>query len=116
MTHGNNPDCIIIVRPASIQNEEEMEHIKRLRFSGYKGCFKRPEHTLDEFDALPSAINLIAYSSTDEPLGVMRLLDRRGGPIELDRFYDVPAILGEDIAGSCVEADRFTVEEVTATL
>ena len=52
------------------------------------------------------------FLATDDqynPLGTMRLLDKRTGKIELDEFIDTKSILPKKIHQSCVEATRFSV-------
>lgn len=51
---------------------------------------------LDELDRSPAAFSLLGFSLDGTPLATMRVQNGRHGPLELNRFIDVDAVLNPD--------------------
>lgn len=62
----------------------------------------------EEAVAKRNETTFLAVDQDDDPVGTLRVLDRRNGKIELDNFLDVDALLDED-EKPCAEATRFAI-------
>jgi len=63
---------------------------------------------VDSKDFNPNATLLLAEDEQNNPVGSIRILDRRSGRIELDQFIEVNSLLSRDEM-PCVEATRFSI-------
>lgn len=100
------PKRNIYVRRA--QTCKELEKVFGVRWQGYKKYYSCKDDNLDNFDFSTQAILLLAEDENHNPVGTLRILDRRYGNIELDKFIDVDSLLSEE-EKSCIEATRFSI-------
>ncbi len=100
------PKINIFVRRA--QTCEDLEKVFEVRWQGYKKYYSCKDENTDNFDFSPQAILLLAEDEHHNPVGTLRILDRRYGSIELDKFIDVDSLLSED-EKSCIEVTRFSI-------
>ena len=105
-----SPDLIpgmnIYIRRA--QTCEDLEKVFEVRWQGYKKYFSCKNDCIDNLDFSPQTILLLAEDEHHNPVGTLRIIDRRYGNIELDKFIDVDSLLPED-EKSCIEATRFSI-------
>lgn len=87
---------------------EDLDRVFDVRWEGYKKYFESRHEVIDEFDFYPQAILFLAEDVHGQAIGTLRLLDRRFGPIELDKFVEVDSILSYR-EKACVEATRFSI-------
>ena len=69
-----------------VTSEDDYQKVLDLRVKGYRGLFSSRDEAKDEFDRAPNCTLLLALDSEDTPVGTMRLLDSRGGDLEIDRY------------------------------
>jgi len=91
-----------------VTNEVDLKKALYVRFRGYQKYGQSIKEIPDNYDISPHCTILLATDSHGNPLGTMRLLDRRGGQIELDSFLDVDSLLSPD-KHPVVEATRLCV-------
>jgi len=95
----------IFVRKA--KTEEGLRRVFDIRWEGYKKYVNKKEEVIDEYDFASNATLLLAEDGFNEPVGTMRILDRRHGKIELDEFIEVDSLLTEH-EKQCAEVTRFS--------
>jgi len=91
-----------------VTNEKDLKKAFYLRFLGYQKYGKSIEELSDNYDISSHCTILLATDPYGEPLGTIRLLDRRGGKIELDSFINVDSLLSPD-KHPVVEATRLSI-------
>lgn len=101
-----HPFAGIRVRPA--RSQSELEQVYAVRYRGYAKYLHDPQSVREALDQSAACILLLATDVQDTPLGTMRLLDRRLGPIELDQYLDVDRLLPA-AQQPVVEATRYSV-------
>lgn len=81
-----------------------------LRWQAYRKHFVlgTPADIIDDFDFAPNGVLLLATDEQDAAVGTLRVLDRRGGRIELDKFHDTDALLKPE-EQPVAEASRLAV-------
>ena len=90
---------------------DDRKKVKQLRSEGYKMYFgSRASKSEGEEDLKPNETTYLALDKLDNPVGTIRVLDRRKGDIELDHFLDVDNLLKKD-EHPCAEATRFTISK-----
>jgi len=87
---------------------EDMVKVFHVRWEGYKKYFKSEEENMDEHDFSSETTLLLAEDKHHNPVGTMRILDRRYGSIELDKFVNLNSFLSEG-ERVCIEATRFSI-------
>ena len=88
----NNLDTSgIIVR--EVRTPEDQKKAQQLRNRGYRMYFGADPASSDDEKMKPNETTYLAVDKLDNPLGTIRVLDRRKGEIELDHFLDVDALL-----------------------
>jgi hypothetical protein len=87
---------------------DEMVKVFRVRWEGYKKYYKSEDENLDNYDLLPGTTLLLAEDQHGNAVGTIRIIDRRCGSIELDKFIDLDSFLSEE-ERVCVEATRFSI-------
>lgn len=102
---SGNSSSGISVRIARTQ--ADLEKALQVRWLGYKKyeSFSQPE--MEELDHGTNCTILFAEDLEKNPLGTLRILDHRRGPIELQKFLNVDELLPQ--TGSIAEATRFSV-------
>jgi hypothetical protein len=85
-----------------------MVKVFHVRWEGYKKYFKSEEENMDEHDFSSETTLLLAEDRHHNPVGTMRILDRRYGSIELDKFVNLNSFLSEG-ERVCIEATRFSI-------
>lgn len=90
------------------QTCEDLEKVFEVRWQGHKKYYSSKDENTDKFDFSPQAILLLAEDEHHNPVGTLRILDRRYGSIELDKFIDVDSLLNED-EKACIEVTRFSI-------
>lgn len=88
---------------------EDIEKAYFLRWSGYKRYFPDPMHVTDDLDLCDHAVLLLATRSDGTPLGTLRILDGRLGPIEVDILHVDCRKLLPPKRFPVAEAGRFSV-------
>ncbi|MGA1826577.1 MAG: N-acyl amino acid synthase FeeM domain-containing protein [bacterium] len=96
----------IFVRKAD--SRDDIQGVFDVRWKGYAKYFTSKEEMVDEYDLASNVTLLLAHDDQRNPLGTLRILDRRFGDIELDAFLDVDSLLPED-EQFCIEATRFSI-------
>jgi len=91
-----------------VTNKEDLDKALSVRSIGYQKYFANKTEISDNYDISFHCIILLATDPHGEPLGTIRLLDRRGGKIELDSFLNLDSLLPPD-KHPVVEATRFCV-------
>jgi hypothetical protein len=99
-------DPLIEVFPATTP-QARLEAFQ-VRLKGYRRYFNSLEECMDDLDYSPQTTLLLARHKFGGPLGTIRIVDRRRGSVELDKFLDLDDLLG-GTARSCAEATRFSV-------
>jgi len=100
---NQNNATIRIARTAA-----DIEKALHVRWLGYRkyASFAKPE--LEDLDRGANCTILLAEDDTGKPIGTIRILDRRHGPIELEKFLDVDSLLPGS-KRSIAEATRLSV-------
>jgi hypothetical protein len=90
--------------------EEDYRNVFECRLRGYGKYygFNNLQEVIDDYDYSPHCCLLLAEERGKRPVGTIRIIDRRGGPIELDQFIDVEHVIKQN-EHPCVEATRFSV-------
>lgn len=96
----------ITVRKARTQ--EDYDNAMRIRHAGYGKYGLSLTDVEESLDRSPQATILIAENGDGCAVGTMRILDRTLGPIELDRYLDLPVLLPATQL-LCAEATRLSV-------
>lgn len=97
----------LVVHP--VRTKKDSEAVQALRQRGYGGKYGLDELSLtDQLDSSPGCTLLVAKRLLGEPVGTLRLLDRRLGAIELDSFLQVDDLLNPN-KHPVAEATRFCV-------
>jgi len=97
---------ILSVRVArTAQEVEQALHVRWLGYRKYESC-ARP--VLEDLDRGKNCSLLLATDGQGNAVGTIRILDRSVGPIELERFLDVDALLPGSNR-SVAEATRLSV-------
>lgn len=73
--------------------DADLDAALHLRWRGYRKYFADDQDPRDGFDEAPGCLILLAEDDAGTPLGTLRVLDRRLGPVELDRFIDLDALV-----------------------
>lgn len=102
------PDCEKRIFINRATNQKDLAKVFDVRWKGYQKYCKRKSEIIDEYDFKPNATILLAEDENQNPIGTIRILDRRYGSIELDEFIDVDSILSRD-ERACVEPTRFSI-------
>ena len=92
-----------------VTNDEDMQKVFDVRLRGYGkyySCSK--DDMIDDLDFQPNCSQFLAEDMHGNAVGTMRLLDRRLGIIELDKFIDVDSVLRND-EKPCLEVTRLTI-------
>ena len=89
-------------------SDEEVAQAYAVRWRGYRKYFDDPGSVRDHLDAGENAVLLLASRGDGTPVGTLRILDRRRGPIELDAFLSVDGLLPAE-RHPVAEATRFAV-------
>lgn len=89
-------------------NDADRQAVLAVRWQGYRkyGCANGL--VAEGIDSSPGAVLLLATDENDTPVGTLRILDRRHGPIELDGFLPVDALIPA-ARQPIAEATRFSV-------
>jgi hypothetical protein len=101
-----SPEENITIRKAVTM--DDMVKVFRVRWEGYKKYYKSEDETVDESDLSPAATLLLAEDKHHNTVGTIRILDRRYGSVELDRFINVDSFLSKE-ERVCIEATRFSI-------
>ncbi|MEW6380986.1 MAG: GNAT family N-acyltransferase [bacterium] len=88
---------------------DDLMKVFGVRWEGYKKYYKTPDENMDQFDFSPHASLLLAEDKGHNAVGTIRILDRRQGSVELDKFIDLDAILPSEKKTSVIEATRFSI-------
>ena len=80
-------------------------YVRWLGYRKYDSCAKAE---LEELDQGRNCTILLAEDDAGKARGTIRILDRRHGPIEIERFLDVDALLPSSNR-SIAEATRFSI-------
>jgi hypothetical protein len=91
-----------------VVTEIELQKVFNIRWLGYKKYFKQKDDVIDQFDFSPHATILMATDEHRQPIGTIRILDRRYGKIEIDDFLNVNKLLSKE-EHPCAEATRFCI-------
>ncbi|MGA1790294.1 MAG: N-acyl amino acid synthase FeeM domain-containing protein [bacterium] len=87
---------------------EDLNKVFNIRWEGYKKYSFKKGEIIDEYDFSPNVTLLLAEDNYGNAVGTLRILDRRFGEIELDKFVEVDSFVSEE-EGNCVEATRFSI-------
>jgi len=90
------------------KSAEDLNKVFNIRWEGYKKYPIKKEEIIDQYDFSPNMTLLLAEDEYGSAVGTLRILDRRFGEIELDKFVDVDSFVSEK-EGNCVEATRFSI-------
>lgn len=90
------------------ESQEDRRSAYQLRMMGYRKYFTHDEMAIEPFDSQKNCTLLLALSGNGIPLGTMRIMDRRHGGLEIDKYLDLDAILGGN-SHSVAEATRLSV-------
>ncbi|NQY15275.1 MAG: hypothetical protein HRT81_15660 [Henriciella sp.] len=71
-----------------VDSDADREHVRDLRFTGYKNVFDSPEDTWDEWDDKSGTHILLAEDASGAPIGTVRVIDSRIGLTEADTYTD----------------------------
>ena len=71
-----------------VDSEQSREHVRDLRFKGYKNVFDSPEDSWDEWDDKSGTQILLAEDASGAPIGTVRIIDSRFGLTEADTYTD----------------------------
>ena len=96
----------IFVRKA--KTKEDFEKVFSVRWEGYKRYFSSRHGVIDRFDFSTNTTLLIAEDEYYNPVGTIRIMDRRYGKIELDNYLDINSILS-DHEKPCIHVNRFSI-------
>ena len=96
----------IVIRPAV--TEDDLEKALDVRWRGYKKYGHSKAALWDEFDMSPNCTILLATDMSGEPVGTLRAVSRRGGPLEIEKYLDITRWLTPDEL-DCAEAARLSV-------
>ena len=96
----------IFIRKA--KSVEDFEKVFAVRWEGYKKYYHNSDENIDQFDFSHHTTLLLAEDKNSNPVGTIRILDRRYGKIELDEFIDVDSLLSMN-PKSCIEPTRFSI-------
>ena len=92
-----------------VTNDADMNRVFDMRLMGYGkhySCSK--DDMMDDLDFQPNCSQFLAEDMHGNAVGTMRILDRRLGIIELDKFIDVDSVLHNN-EKPCLEVTRLTV-------
>jgi hypothetical protein len=105
MSNSNLYESVTI---RAARTDSDIRTAINVRWQGYKKyeMFKDPD--LEELDLSSNCTILLAEDSSGVALGTIRILDRRYGPIELDRFINVDDLMPYN-PRSVAEATRFSI-------
>ncbi|MCP4747141.1 MAG: hypothetical protein GY874_13525, partial [Desulfobacteraceae bacterium] len=78
----------------------------KIRNAGYSMYFK--SQPVKQIEIAPNETIFLAIDRCNQPVGTLRVLDERGGNIELEQFLNIDMLL-DDSERPCAEATRFTV-------
>jgi len=98
----------ITVRKALSAEDYQKVFECRLRGYGQYYGFKNLHEVIDDHDLSPHCCLLLGENREGKPTGTIRIIDRRGGAIELDQFIDVEQVIKPN-EHPCAEATRFSV-------
>lgn len=100
-----NQTAIVIRIARTAADLEKALHVRWLGYRKYDS-FAQPE--LEDLDREANCTILLAEDDAGKSIGTIRILDRRHGPIELEKFLDVDLLLPGSNR-SIAEATRFSV-------
>lgn len=86
----------------------DIEKALHVRWLGYRKYDSFAKSELEDLDRGDNCTLLLAEDDEGKPIGTIRILDRRHGPIELEKFLDVDSLLPGS-SRSIAEATRFSV-------
>ncbi len=90
------------------KTEDDLEKIFKVRETGNRRYALHKGQLSDEYDYASNATLFLAEDDKKNPVGTMRILDRRYGQIELDKFIKITSLL-TDQDKECVEVSRLWV-------
>ena len=82
-----NLDAGTFVRRARTQ--DDFLKVFDLRWEGYKKYFKSKDEIVDELDFSQNCTLLLAEDEYHNAIGTLRILDRRFGTVELDKYVEL---------------------------
>ncbi|MEW5803365.1 MAG: GNAT family N-acyltransferase [bacterium] len=88
---------------------DDMVKVFQIRYEGYKKYYKSEDENMDQNDFSSHACLLLAEDKHHNPVGTIRILDRRYGKIELDNFVNLDSFLPEGKSLNVIEATRFSI-------
>lgn len=88
---------------------DDMTKVFRVRWEGYKKYYKSEDENMDTCDFSPHATLLLAEDKQHNAVGTLRILDRRYGSIELDKFVNIDSFLPDEQGMNVIEATRFSI-------
>jgi len=99
-------DKVVSVHVA--KTNEDLNKVLNIRWEGYKKYSIKKAEIIDEYDFSPNVTLLLAEDNYGNAVGTLRILDRRFGQIELDKFVEVDSFVSDE-KEDCVEATRFSI-------
>jgi len=79
-----------------------------IRWRAYQRFFNKTDDLIELNDFQSNATLLIVEDNQNKPVGSMRILDRRYGKIELDRFVDIKSLIPRSEL-PCAEGSRLSI-------
>ena len=91
-----------------VQTKNDFKKVFDVRWKTYKRFFNKEDDLIDLNDFTPNVTLLLAEDEQNNPVGTIRILDRRSGRIELDQFIEINSLLSRSDM-PCAEATRFSI-------
>ena len=90
------------------KTQKDFKIVFDIRWRAYQKFFNKTDELIESNDFQTNATLLIVEDDKSKPVGSMRILDRRHGKTELDRFVDVKSLIPRSEL-PCAEGSRLAI-------